>query len=286
MTKVVCVTSIDWPDLFPGDHPFLEALRADGFDASFALWDDRRVDWAAFDAIVIRSVWDYTLRREEFLSWIDAVSAVTTVFNPPRVLAWNSHKGYLRDIERSGVAVVPTEWLEAGTTVDLLALLESHGWQDAVVKPAVSAGARRTVRVDAGDPAAGQAHLDMLLPREDVMVQPYIAETESRGERSLVYFGGAFSHALRKQPALAGGDYSTLDVKRVEPDTRELELAERVLAGIPERLLYARADVILHENVAQLMELEVIEPQLYFAEAPASAEKMAAVLRSLLSAGL
>jgi glutathione synthase/RimK-type ligase-like ATP-grasp enzyme len=282
MTTVYVVTSIDWPELFPGDHPFLTALREAGAEASVVLWDDPAIEWGAADAAVIRSVWDYTFRRDEFLAWIDRASAQTRLFNPPRVLRWNSHKGYLRDIERSGAPVVPTEWLDAGAVVDLGELLERRGWHDAVVKPAVSAGARRTIRVSTTDVSAGRVHLATLLEAEDVMVQPYLPEIEQSGERALIYFGGRFSHAVRKEPALAGGEYSSQEVTPVEPDPRERSLAEHVLAHIPERLLYARVDVVLHEDVAHVMELEVIEPQLYFADAPGSARRMTEALLKML----
>jgi hypothetical protein len=271
MARVLLATSNDHPDLFVDDHPVLDGLRARGVDAQVGIWDDPGVAWRDADMVVLRSIWDYTTQRDAFIAWVDAVEQATPLHNPARIVRWNSHKHYLRDIADGGIPVIDTEWLDAGTTADVGAIATERGWTDMVVKPCVSAGARNTVR---GDATTVQAHVDALLPTRDLMVQPYIAETESIGEHSLIYFGGKLSHVVRKEPALTGGAYSSSEVTTTEPHDAERELGEMAIAHVGP-LLYARVDAVVVEGRARVMELELIEPQLFFRWAPAeAAERM------------
>lgn len=269
--KVFLATSADWPDLFADDHPLREALRARDIDARAAIWDDPGVAWGSADLVVLRSIWDYTRRREEFLTWVRATEREVRIHNPARVVEWNSHKRYLRDLDAAGIPVVPTEWLDAGTTADAAAIARARGWRDLVVKPCVSAGARNTVR---GEPWAVQPHIDALLPERDLMVQPYLAETEAHGERSLVHFGGSLSHVMRKEPALAVADYASWNVTPVDPAPEEVELARAVVEHLG-WLLYARVDCITTEGRARVMEVELIEPQLFLRMARGAADRLA-----------
>jgi glutathione synthase/RimK-type ligase-like ATP-grasp enzyme len=242
------------------------------------VWTDPSVDWAAAGSVVVRAVFDYVRAREEFCAWAERVASVTRLHNPADVLRWNSHKSYLRDLEAGGIPIVPTAWLDAGSSVDLAALLAERGWPDAVVKAAVDNGARGALRVSGDDPGAGQAHVEELLQARDVMVQPYVTATEDVGEHALVHIDGVFSHAVRKDQMLAGRPFDLNRIPRIEPDPRELALAERVLARFDDSLLYARVDTICAGDDVMLMELEVLEPVLFFSKAPGSADRMAAAI--------
>ena len=161
------------------------------------MWDDPSVDWSEADLVVIRSTWDYTERREDFLAWAAGIPALA---NPLPVLSWNSDKTYLRELASAGLPVVPTDWAEPGEDVDLPA------GRDFVVKPAVGAGSMGAGRFSATDPdahAAARRHIARLheLGRT-VMVQPYLDGVDQAGETALIYLGGAFSHAIRKAPML------------------------------------------------------------------------------------
>jgi glutathione synthase/RimK-type ligase-like ATP-grasp enzyme len=228
---------------------------------------DADVDWAGFDAALIRSPWDYHRRRAEFLAWADAAAAVTAVHNPPQVMRTNTHKSYLLELADSGVPVIPTKLLTPA----------APRWQPTdqavVIKPAVSAGAADTV-LRTG--AAARDHVDWLLGAgRDVLVQPYFAEVERPGEVAVVFIDGKISHAVRKIPALTVGGHG--DPDELVAVTEELALAaQRVVsaAGAAD-LLFARVDLIPTAAGWLLLELELTEPTLFLEQHPPAAEALA-----------
>ncbi|WP_379581019.1 ATP-grasp domain-containing protein [Nonomuraea mangrovi] len=249
----------------------IAAWRAAGIDGQAVRWDDPEADWSAFDAAVVRSVWDYLDRREEFLAWARATAGVTRLLNPAAVLETNTDKTYLREL---GVPTVPTHWSADGMPQ----------WSEYVVKPTVSAGARDTIRTT--DRAVAQAHAQALeASGRTPMVQPYLDMVEAEGETSLLYFNRTFSHAVRRNAMLAGGQ-SLADNSRAEPRTPaddQVELAEKVLAAVQGELLYARVDLIrLPDGSPALMELELTEPYLFLRYAEGAAANLARALTELL----
>jgi glutathione synthase/RimK-type ligase-like ATP-grasp enzyme len=283
MPDVLLATGVDHPDLWEDELVLVEALADRGLSAGPGVWSDSSVDWAAARIVLVRSAFDYIRDREGFCAWADRVEAATPLHNPARVLRWNSHKSYLRELEAAGVPIVPTAWVDAGSRTDLAGLLAERSWRDAVVKPAVDNGARGALRVHAGDPEKGQSHLDRLLAERDVMIQPFVAATETSGERAMIHIDGRFSHAIRKDQMLAGRTFSLARTPPIVPESQELALAAQVLSLIPESpLLYARVDAVMDGGVARLMELEVIEPVLFFSKAPGSADRMAAAISARL----
>ena len=257
----------------------LAALTSRGADAEVLAWDDAAAPWADVDVAVVRSAWDYAGRREEFLAWARRAAAATRLLNAPEVLAWSTDKTYLRALADAGVPVVPTTWLVPGDPAELPA-------QDGelVVKPTVSAGARDTGRFgpDPAGRAAGAALAGRLLDAgRAVMVQPYVDSVDAAGERALVFVDGAHSHTARKGPLLtAGGEvvqglFAAETIVPVDAAADELALAEAALDAAPfarDELLYARVDVVTGPGGApQLLELELAEPSLFLASAPAEA---------------
>ncbi|BDZ46180.1 hypothetical protein GCM10025866_20890 [Naasia aerilata] len=174
----------------------LSALASAGCDARPAVWDDPDEDWDAFDAVLVRSVWDYPRRRPEFLRW---AARFERIANPYDVLAWNTDKHYLADLSRHGVAIVPTRFVEPGDPADL-------GDSDVVIKPAVSSSASDTGRFTGSDPAAAALVARLHAEGRSVMVQPYVNGIDVDGETSLVFLGGELSHAMRREPLLADGE--------------------------------------------------------------------------------
>ncbi|WP_420122745.1 ATP-grasp domain-containing protein [Nakamurella sp.] len=260
------------------DEAFLlPALRAAGADPAVVVWDDRAVDWAAFDVVVLRSTWDYTMRRDEFLTWVAATDAVTRLRNRPGVVRWNSDKVYLRDLAGYGLPVVPTEFLSPG---DRPALPDGVPF---VVKPTVSAGSRNTARYAPGEQDVARDHARRLLDRgRTVMVQPYVASVDERGETALVFLGGRYSHAVTKDALLVPGERATEDklfatekLHAVQPSAAERAVADAVLDAIPfprDELLYARVDLVLGaDGEPAVLELELVEPSLMLPQAPPEA---------------
>lgn len=276
---IALATSAEFPDLFLDDEPLLAALRERGAEAVPAVWDDPSVDWQAFGLVVIRSTWDYVERRDAYLAWARSVPVLA---NSARIVEWNTDKTYLRSLAEAGVPVVPTRWVTSPSSLADVA----DGWDDVVVKPAVSAGARDTLRCSPRS-AEGQALLDAIVPGRTAMVQPYLDSVEGYGERSLLFFEGTFSHAVRRNPALSSEGFTRYDAARVEATDAELEVAAATLAAVGEPLLYARVDVVPGPDGAPfLIELEATEPQLFLRFAPEAVPVLAdAIVARAGSAG-
>lgn len=266
------------------------ALRATGAEVAVVDWDDPAIDWSHFDLAVLRSTWDYTERLPEFLAWTARAAAQTVLLNPLEVVRWNTDKHYLGDLARAGVPVVPSTFVEPGE--DAVAALESFlaAHADAaefVAKPCVGAGSSDAQRYGRAQCAAAAAHARRLLDAgRSVLLQPYLDRVDEHGETALLFFDGVFSHAIRKAPLLrrdAAAQRAGFDGEHIAPRTpsaAEFAAAERVLAALPSGpLLYARVD-LLHDAEGQprLLELELTEPALFFAQAPGSVERYAAAI--------
>jgi O-ureido-D-serine cyclo-ligase len=265
--------------------PLCAALAARGIDHQVVDWDDAAVDWRRYRAAILRSTWDYIDRFDEFNAWIDRVQCLTRLLNPPDVVRWNTHKGYLLQLSERGVPIVPTTLVRVGEDIVLPAV------DELVVKPAVGAGSRGARRFCRDLPGA-MAHAQALLAEgRDVLLQPYLTRVDQAGETALMYFGGRYSHAIRKGPLLAPDAEATAalfapeQIIAREPGADERELAARVLAALPfaEPLLYARVDLLRDEDGSPvLLELELTEPSLFFAYAQGSVERYVDTLLAML----
>ena len=276
--RIALVTGASMAKPDPETHWLVAALANQGVAADVLPWDGA-TDWATYPLVVVRTPWDYFRHLDAFLAWAERTSALTQLVNPVTVIAWNSHKGYLRELAADGVATVPTLWIERAAAAPG-ARLAAPGWDEVVVKPAVSIGAIGALRARADDPAC-LAHLESLVAEGDVMVQPFVRSIAEAGEMSLIYFGGVFSHAICKRPA--AGDYRVQDmyggtVHAHTPTMAERTLAEAVLQHAPAATSYARVDLVSHEGRPVLMELEAIEPELFLGATPDAAANFAAEL--------
>ncbi|HWW62027.1 MAG TPA: hypothetical protein VN181_11720, partial [Thermoanaerobaculia bacterium] len=251
MLNIALVTCRRLPALADDDHLLRAELERRGARVTAAIWDDPAVDWRAFDRVVLRSTWDYHTNIERFLAWVAAVPA--RLWNSREIVRWNAHKSYLVELAARGVNVVPT----FTSAADMPRLSDARY----VIKPAVSATAYRTVLVKGADLESTLATFDC-----DVLVQPYIAEIE-RGEWSLVFFRGEYSHAVFKRPK--SGDFRVQSdfggsVTAMAPPPALIDDARAILAGIDDTL-YARVDGLEIGGRLLLMEIELIEPVLFLA---------------------
>jgi hypothetical protein len=291
--KVAIATCAEMPGEFSDDLRLMDELRALGIETAYEAWDAEGVDWSGFDAVVIRSTWDYARRHDEFVAWADAVG--DRLYNPPAVIRWNSDKRYLRDLDEAGLPVVETAFAGPGEPAPVV-----EG--EVVVKPNVSGGARDTGRFGAELADEALALVEQIQESGRVaMVQPFHSSVDERGETACVFFNGEFSHALRKLAVLRPDEvapvrddflgaaevmYSSDLVGPADATGPELELAEAILAEIRARfdteLLYARVDMLHDADGAPvLLELEAVEPNLYFDQVPGSAARLAAAIASL-----
>jgi glutathione synthase/RimK-type ligase-like ATP-grasp enzyme len=281
MLDVALATCVNLPEPDADLEPLLQALRAAGASAEPLAWDDPGADFGAARMTLLRSTWNYSEHPEAFRAWIDRTAERTSLWNPAEVVRWNAHKSYLLDLHARGVPVVPTHLARRGASATLAEVMDAKGWSDVVVKPAVSAGSRATIRVRRDDLARGEAHLHALVAREDVLVQPYQPSVEGHGERAVVTVERVATHAVRKSPRFLGDPESVSQAVPIEDDERAL--VARALAAVAHPLLYARVDMARDAGGRpQVMELELIEPSLFFPQAPHALEAyVAAVVRHL-----
>jgi glutathione synthase/RimK-type ligase-like ATP-grasp enzyme len=256
---ITIVTHAALPNGAPDDLLLAQALVGLGSDVRFAVWNDPQVDWTLGDVTVIRSTWDYHLYPADWFAWLERTAQATRLVNPPALLRWNSSKTYLLALQQAGIPVIPTILLECAST--LTGSCAERGWTDVVVKPVMSAssyGARRF----AGDAIddEGSHHARKLISRGGALLQPYRPAVETARERSLVFFGGVYSHAFSKPAFHAGlGDAALLPH---QPSAAELTLAHQVFPALPEPPVVARLDLLPGASGPELMEVELIEPQL------------------------
>ena len=283
--RIALVTGASMAKPDPESHLLVAALTRRGIAAELVPWDSAQ-PWASYRLVVVRTPWDYFARLEEFLGWARRTSALTDFVNPFPVIEWNAHKAYLRELASVGVATVPTLWLARGA-VDAATRLRERGWDEVVVKPAVSIGAIGALRSRASEPACLR-HVEQLVTEGDVMIQPFVPSVAALGEVSLIYFGGVFSHAIRKQPA--PGDFRVQDmyggtVHAHAPSSAEHALAAQALACVPSPTAYARIDLIEFDHKPALMEIELIEPELFLGAYELAADRFADVLQKRCAAG-
>ncbi len=294
MPSVALATCREFPLLDDDERLLLPELERLGIVAVPAVWTDDAVDWSDFDAVVVRAVWDYSQDRSRFVDWTDAVASVTRLLNPVDILAWNTDKRYLRDLRAAGLPIVPTEFLEPGD--DAARWRPADGYDDFVVKPAVSAGSRDTMRYSTrGSLDAAIAHVRRLLDeRRTVMIQPYLDAVDTVGETAVVFIDGRYSHAIRKGPLLVRdvegqrveGLFVQEQIDPREPSAEQLAVAERIVAAIPggfDRLLFARVDLIPDpQGSPQLLELELTEPSLFLSYSDQAAARLAAAIAAAI----
>ncbi len=295
----VAIASIEAvPEYFRDNELLIDALRARGAHAETLAWDSQSADWRDYDSVVIRSTWDYTWRRDEFVAWAEAVGE--RLHNRPELVRWNTDKRYLADLASAGLPVVETTYVQPGEDPPPL-----HG--EVVVKPSVSGGGRNTGRFT-GDSHAGAADLIRAIgiSGKTAMIQPYLGSVDEAGEAALVFVDGRFSHGLRKRAVLRSeGIAPTRDdaigaaeamydpglVAPADPGEDELALAAAVVDELARRFagapLYTRVDIARRAGGEPvLMELEAVEPNLYLGLVPEAAGRLADAILALPPARL
>lgn len=261
-----------------------------GVETVAAPWDAPDAPWRSCRAVLLRSIWDYHLRVDEFLAWVERLEAAgTTVWNSAPIVGWNARKSYLKKLEAAGVAIVPTLWLKPREAERWPALIERSGWDEVVLKPLVGASSYLTWRSSAAGAAERVDRLRRLAAHGGALVQPYLREIEEAGEWSLVYFEGRYSHAVRKRAK--GGEFRVQiefggREEPAEPPDSVRRVARRALRAAPGRPLYARVDGMETAGGFLVSELELIEPVLFLAAVEGSAARFArAIARRFAAEG-
>ncbi len=283
---IVFATCSHQPFITTDDQLLADALSALGYQVEPEPWTDIDPDThLVADPVVLRSTWDYHRVPTMFAAWLEAMAdSGRPLLNPADVARGNIDKIYLQGLEAAGIAIPRTRWIETPDAASLDAILREELWAQAVLKPRIGATAHGTFLIGPD-----------LLPSEDdlaparasgALVQEFVPEIRDRGEVSLVYSGGQFSHAVVKRAT--NGEFRVQKdfggaVEVMAPSREMLAFGDAVMAQVPASCAYARVDVVDSARGPLLMELELIEPELYFSIVPGSAERMARVIVDRLS---
>jgi glutathione synthase/RimK-type ligase-like ATP-grasp enzyme len=272
--KLRVATCMTLPEPDVDQAPLAAALDRAGVTHSLLAWDDPHVDWDAPVPTIIRSTWNYVHDIDAYLAWVDRTAAAAPLWNPPAIVRGNVNKRYLLELARRGVPVVPTTLVERGGAIE-------PPRERVVIKPEVGAGSVNTRVFAAGDREA-IAHCAAITARGAALVQPYLASVDDYGERSLVWIDGELSHAIRKSPRFTGDAETVTGPFPIAPEEREVALA--ALAPVADQILYGRVDLARDpKGQPVVMELELVEPSLFFAHHPPAADRFVmALLRRLL----
>ena len=269
MKTAVFLTMEDPGDFFIYDELTYEPLKSLGWNVVEIPWSKPADDWTKFDAVVIRSTWDYQNRLDEFLNVLgDIERSGVPLFNSLEICKWNATKTYLRDLAERDVPTIPTLWLERYSRESLMSALESFDDSHSIVlKPHVGAGADNIVILDS---SADQRWDDAekIYCEAPIIVQPFLDSIVAVGEFSLFYFGGHYSHAILKTPK--SGDFRVQEehggiIQSTEPADDLIQCGEQTFDAIEQTLLYGRVDLVrLSDESLAVIEVELIEPSLYF----------------------
>ncbi len=279
--KIAYVSCKNLPEPDIDEIPLVEGLKSAGHEASVAGWDDESVDWASFDAILIRATWNYAWHLDAFRAWIARANEQTTLINPIETLEWNLHKRYLKELQAAGIPIIPTAFFDQGASTSIMELCESRCWSRIVIKPTVSAGSFGTRAFDLckGDAPAAQAFFDEMIAQREMMIQRFVPAVETVGETALIVIDGELTHAIEKRPRFDDQDEEVYLRESISDEMREI--AMKVINAANKDHLYARVDVIPDDDGSlMLSELEMLEPSLFFPYCERAINKFAhAVLR-------
>jgi glutathione synthase/RimK-type ligase-like ATP-grasp enzyme len=259
------------------DHLLHEPFRKRGFQVEEIPWDAPGVDWSHYHSVIIRSPWDYQQKPTAFLQTLQQIHEATRLENTLETVQWNIHKKYLADLEQRGVAIVPTIFLNTTGNASLQTAMNTLGGEAFVIKPAISANADDTFVISTGTGLT--AHQKQRLTGRDLLLQPFLPAIQTEGEYSLFFFGDVLSHTILKTPE--SGDFRVQEehggrLSRVEnPEPALLEAAWKCWKAIAPVPLYGRVDLVRDKGQFLLMEVELIEPSLYFILDDASPERFA-----------
>ena len=282
----------DWYEqqILTEDGYVMAALEQYGLKVKRVDWASPDFDWSSTRLAVFRTTWDYFHRIHEFRAWLERAAAQTRLLNPYELVRWNVDKHYLKDLERSGVRIVPTQVVEQGEACDLAAFFDTFDVDELIIKPCIAGTARHTYRVRRDMLAERQVILNQLLVEESMLVQPFLRSVPERGEVSLMVIGDEVRHAVLK--IAKPGDFRVQDdfggtAHAHEAKPAERDLALRAVAACPEKPAYARVDIVIdNEGLPAISELELVEPELFFRFNPAGAGLLAEeIRRGLLAVG-
>ena len=283
--KIGILTCINLPNLLPSEEFLIPALTKKNHSATAVIWDDVSVQWSDFDLLIFRNTWDYYEKQAAFDIWLNKIDALgIKCLNSIKTIQKNKHKFYLKELQNHGTSIIPTVFIDKTTTLDLQKIIPKH-WQKAVIKPAYSGGSYQTMLFDIVDIDVVNKKYQSIAAEKELLLQDFIPEIETVGETSFIFFNKKFSHCVNKMPIKGdfrvqnqfGGSYTI-----VHPSQELIDKAQKIVNTFDEDLLYARIDCIVVDNNLLLMEVECLEPDLYFELFPAAKDKFIEAIEHLV----
>lgn len=280
---------VDWyiQNILTEDDLVREALENKGLDVTRKDWTDPYFDWQNTRLALFRTTWDYFHKFGHFTKWLDRISKQTYLSNPEKLIRWDLDKHYLDDLKRKGINVTPTLYIPKDAQTTLEQLHKRTGWNDTVLKPAVSGAARHTYKLNRRVIPEYEEVFQELISKEDMMLQEFQHNVLEKGEVAFMVIGGEFTHAILKKAK--EGDFRVQDdfggtVREYNASQKEIEFAEKAVSVCEPQPVYARVDVIEdNQKNPAVTELELIEPEMWFRYNPEAADKLAASIDQFIS---
>lgn len=290
--SIAFLSTDDLEDYFVWDDLLIEPFAQNGIKVDVISWHAKQINWSQYDAVIVRSTWDYQLHAEAFVAKLAEITEQDTVLiNPLSLIQWNISKRYLQTLASKGITIIPSVFFDSVAISDIYAQFDHFDTQEIIIKPLISANSDNTFRLDHASLMGQAGPLSNIFSTTPCVIQPFLNSVISEGEYSLFYFNGEYSHTIKKVPK--SGDFRVQEehggeLISVTPDELQLDTAAKVLAALPEKSLYARVDLLRNSSaeagdIWQLMEVELIEPSLYFNMDEASPERFVQATISYLS---
>lgn len=283
--KIALLTYQRLPNLTAADQLLIPEFAKYNIIAEAVIWDNPDVIWTHFDYLIFRNTWDYYEKESQFNLWLDSIKKLgIKTLNSIEIIKQNKHKFYLRELLNQNVLIIPTLFIEKTNQLDVAEIIPPH-WKRAVIKPAFSAGSYLTEVFDCHEIEKINNKYTSIATQKDLLLQEFKSEIKSEGETSFIFFNKKFFHAVNKKPKPGdfriqvqfGGIYTA-----ITPSDALIEQAQKIVNRFPDDLLYARVDGIIVNGQIQLMEVECIEPDLYFNYSAGSIQKFVGAFLDLI----
>lgn len=267
------------------DNYVKNALKKLNLKVNRLSWDDKNFDWSTTKFILFRSTWDYFDRFTEFSLWLDKVNQQTKLLNSENLIRWNIDKHYLLDLKQKGVHIIPTVYIEKGSQITLQDLHKKNNWSKTILKPCVSGGASHTYKLNLATLKEHESIFQKLIKSKAMMLQPFQNSIVEKGEISLIVINGKYTHAVLKKAKK--GDFRVQDdwggtVHLYTPTNKEVAFAEKAVEACLVLPIYARVDITTsNDGNLAIVELELIEPELWFRNYPTAANYLAEGIKKL-----
>jgi glutathione synthase/RimK-type ligase-like ATP-grasp enzyme len=274
--KIALLTCQKLPNLLEADQLLIPELAKHTIEAKAVIWDDKTINWQDFDLLIFRNTWDYYEKQVAFDTWLNKIEKLgIRTLNSLSIINQNKHKFYLRELQKQGFTILPTVFINKIENLNLSEIIPNH-WQKAVIKPAYSAGSYQTSVFEISEIQKINQEYQPIAAEKELLLQQFMPEIQSLGETSFIFFNKKYSHAVNKKPVEGefriqsqfGGIYTLAN-----PKQDVIDIAQNIVNTFSEDLLYARVDGIIIENELHLMEIECIEPDLYFNLSEGSTQK-------------